>query len=133
MSALASQSTSNVTSFAQVAATTALKLPHSYIDDMVKVFERRRNYCLERLQKFSNVVTFVKPQGAFYFFLNINKWLSDKKMSDLEFCKLALEEANIGLVPGAAFGQTNYVRMSYATSDDNLKRAFDRLEAFMLK
>ncbi|MCB0418031.1 MAG: pyridoxal phosphate-dependent aminotransferase [Bdellovibrionaceae bacterium] len=133
MSALASQSTSNVTSFAQVAATTALKLPHSYIDDMVKIFERRRNYCLERLQKFSKVVTFVKPQGAFYFFLNINKWLADKKMSDLEFCKLLLEEAHIGLVPGAAFGQTNYVRMSYATSDENLKRAFDRLEAFMLK
>jgi len=52
-------------------------------------------------------------------------------MTDVEFCKQLLEEYHVGLVPGSAFGNEKYVRLSYATSDENLEKAFNRIEKFM--
>ena len=131
MTALQSQSTSHVTSFVQMAAIAAAKLPPSYVENMVSAFERRRNYCIQRLAKLSEHITYVKPTGAFYFFLNCTQWLTRNKMTDTELCKELLEKAQVGVVPGSFFGKDKFIRISYATSDENLAKAFDRIEKFL--
>jgi aspartate aminotransferase len=133
MAALQSQSTSHVTSFVQMAAIAAAKLPPSYIENLVSAFERRRNYCIQRLSKLSDHMTYVKPTGAFYFFLNCASWLNRNKMTDTELCKELLEKAQVGVVPGSFFGKDKFIRISYATSDENLAKAFDRIEKFLNK
>jgi aspartate aminotransferase len=133
MSALQSQSNSHTTSFVQWAALTAAKLPPQIAGDMVKEFDQRRHYCMERLNKLSSVVSYAKPEGAFYFFLNLSKWLTARKMSDVEFCNELLHRYHVAAVPGSAFGQENCLRLSYANSLKNLEKAFDRLETFLTK
>lgn len=131
MSSLQSQSTSNVTSFAQWAAIAATRLPVQYVDSMVETFGKRRDYCLGRLNKISSFLSFVEPGGAFYFFINLSQWLKERKMTDVEFCKELLARSYVGLVPGSSFGKERAVRLSYATSQENLEKAFDRIEAFL--
>jgi len=132
MAALQSQSNSHVTSFVQWAGITAAKLPSHYIDSMVVEFEKRRKFCIEKLNKLSPFLSYAEPQGAFYFFINLSKWLTPRKMTDTEFCKELLSKQHVGLVPGSSFGKEKYVRLSYATSRDNLEKAFDRLGAHLL-
>lgn len=131
MAAFQSQSNSHVTSFAQWGAIEATKLPSHILDTMVGVFEKRRNYCLSRLASLRDHLTFRLPKGAFYFFLNLSRWLTPRKMTDVEFCAELLAKKYVGLVPGSYFGKEKFVRMSYATSEENLKKAFDRMEEFL--
>jgi len=131
MAALQSQSNSHVTSFVQWAALTACTLPPSVGAHMVAEFDKRRRYCMERLDKLSDYLTYTRPTGAFYIFINLSKWLIAKKMSDLEFCKELLENQYVGAVPGSSFGKENSIRISYATNIDNLKKAFDRIENYL--
>src|SRR5690606_20308752 len=83
MAALQSQSVSHVTSFVQWAGITAAKLPASIVDQMVKEFDNRRNYCMGRLDKLGDFLTYTRPTGAFYFWVNLNKWLKDQGKTDL--------------------------------------------------
>lgn len=131
MSALQSQSNSHVTSFVQWAGITAAKLPPQTIQSMVAEFDKRRKYCMERLDKLSDYLTYVRPTGAFYFFINMSKFLVPRKMSDTEFCKELLMKHYVGAVPGSSFGKENSLRISYAISIEQLKKAFDRLEDFL--
>jgi aspartate aminotransferase len=131
MANLQSQSNSHVTSFVQWAGLAAAKLPNHDLEKMVKEFDARRQYCCERLSRLSKWVSYSKPQGAFYLFINLSKWLHERQMSDVEFAKNFLASQYVGTVPGSAFGKQDYIRISYATSLANLKKAFDRLEAFL--
>lgn len=131
MAALQSQSNSHVTSFVQWAALTACNLDPKIGAAMVSEFDNRRKYCMERLDKLSNYLTYTRPTGAFYIFINLSKWLVPHKMSDLDFCKELLDREYVGVVPGSSFGKENSIRISYATSIDNLKKAFDRIEAYL--
>jgi aspartate aminotransferase len=132
MSALQSQSVSHVTSFVQWAGITAAKLPDStYIHPMVEAFKKRRDYCMARMDKLSSAMSYVKPEGAFYFYINLSPWLTPRKMTDVEFCRQLLTNAHVGVVPGSAFGQEKAIRISYATSQANLEKAFDRIETFL--
>ncbi len=131
MSAYQSQSNSHVTSFVQWAGLTAAKSPESTVENMRQTFEKRRNYCMERLNALSEYLTYTPPKGAFYFFVNFSKFLTPKKMSDFELCKALLDRHHVALVPGSSFGKEKSIRMSYATSDENLKKAFDRIETFL--
>jgi aspartate aminotransferase len=133
MAALQSQSNSHVTSFVQWAGLTAAKLPAQVAQDMVKEFDQRRKYCMGRLDKMSSAVTYSKPEGAFYIFINLSKWLTARKMSDVEFCKELLNRYHVAAVPGSAFGKENCLRLSYANSIKNLEKAFDRMETFLTK
>lgn len=133
LSALQSQSTSHVSSIVQWAGITAAKLPSSYVTDMVAIFNRRREYCISRLDKMSEHLSYVRPNGAFYFFINMSKWLTPRKMTDVELCKQLLSDALIGLVPGTSFGKEKFIRLSYALSDEQLAKAFDRFEDFLKK
>ena len=131
MAALQSQSNSHVTSFVQWAALTACTLDPKIGAGMVSEFDNRRRYCMERLDKLSDFLTYTRPTGAFYIFINLSKWLVAHKMSDLDFCKELLDREYVGAVPGSSFGKENSIRISYATSIDNLKKAFDRIEAYL--
>jgi aspartate aminotransferase len=131
MSALQSQSNSNVTSFVQWAGITACELNESVTQDMVRLFDKRRKYCMQRLDSMKDKLSYTVPQGAFYFFINLTKWLVERKMTDSQFCSEFLEKYHVAIIPGISFGKENYVRLSYANSEDNLKKAFDRMERFL--
>lgn len=133
MAALQSQSVSHVTSFVQWAGLTAAKLPNSVVDDMVKEFDSRRRYCMGRLDALSEYCTYTRPTGAFYFYVGFSKYLKPRGKNDLDFCKELLNSHHVAAVPGASFGKENFVRLSYANSQANLEKAFDRLEAFLKK
>jgi aspartate aminotransferase len=133
MSALQSQSISHVTSFVQWAGLTAAKLPASKIDEMVEKFDERRQYCLGRLEKMTEYCSYHRPNGAFYFFVNFSKFLNKVGKSDAEMCKELLSDHHVAIIPGSAFGKEKFVRISYANNIENLKKAFDRIEAYLKK
>ncbi|BDV42848.1 aminotransferase [Geotalea uraniireducens] len=133
MTKMQSQSTSNATSIAQKASVEALNGPQTAVAEMVKEFEKRRTYIVDRLNAIPGVTCF-KSTGAFYAFPNFSgvygKSFNGKVISNsTEFAAYLLEEAKVALVPGVAFGDDRYARLSYATSMENIKKGIDRIEA----
>jgi aspartate aminotransferase len=130
-----SQQTSCPCSVSQAAALAALDGPQECVEQMRREFEARRDLVCGRLAKLPGVLSFV-PDGAFYAFFDISghfgRTLGGKAVTDsLSFCLAALEKAHVNLVPGSAFGAEGFVRMSYATSREQLTGGLDRLEAFL--
>lgn len=132
MTNIQSQSTSNPTSIAMKASTEALKGPQDAVNSMVREFDKRRVYMVERLNKI-NGITCLRPNGAFYAFPNITGLLGKSfngkilnSSSDVATC--LLDEVKVALVPGSAFGAEGYLRLSYATSMENIKEGIDRIE-----
>jgi len=120
-----SHSTSNPTSFAQKGALAGLKGDQSFIGEMVKAFAERRAYMFDRLTKIPGV-SCVKPMGAFYMLPNIGKF----GLGSTNFCSKLLEEQKVAAVPGIAFGSDAHMRLSYASSMENITKGLDRIEAF---
>jgi aspartate aminotransferase len=96
------------------------------LQKMVAAFRRRRDRVVARFREDAPGVEFVEPTGAFYFFFRVDGVAAGRKLSGTEFCERAMA-AGVALVPGAAFGDDCWVRMSYAASDKNLDAALDRL------
>lgn len=113
---------------AQMAAEVSLREGAAYREVMRKEYEKRRNYLYDRIEKILEF-SCKKPEGAFYFFINVEK----TGLTGDEFANRLLEEKKVAIVPGSSFGTSgiNYVRISYATSMENLKEAFDRIEDFV--
>jgi aspartate aminotransferase len=126
VSRLQDHSTSNPNSIAQKAALAALSQGGDFFSGIVKEFERRRDYCMERLNQMPKVSP-VFPEGAFYIFFDIGK--TGLKSSD--FANRLLDEKYVSLIPGEGFGMDNYVRMSFATSIKQLEKGMDRLSDFL--
>jgi len=131
MSKLQGQSTSNPTSISQWAAIAAFTGDHKIIEDRTKEFEQRKNYIVEKLNKITEITCF-DPQGAFYVFPNVSgcygKEFNGKVLSNsLDFTEFILDEAKVAVVPGVAFGADDYVRISYATSMDDIVKGIDRI------
>ena len=130
-----SQSTSNPSSVSQAAAVEALNGNQSFIKTRAKAFKDRRNFVVKSLNKIKGI-NCLNPNGAFYVFPNCSGVLGKKtpkgKMinSDQDYCDYLLEEGLVAAVPGVAFGLSPYFRISYATSDENLKKAIQRIEKF---
>ena len=116
-------------SIAQWGALTGLKHSLGDVELMRESFEKRRNYCMKRLNDLN--IDVVEPKGAFYIFPSIKKF----KLSSEEFCERLLYEGKLACVPGTAFGSLGegYIRISYCYSEEVLKEAFDRLELFISK
>ncbi len=95
------------------------------VSDVRELFRKRRDYVYERLTKMGLEVQ--EPEGAFYMFINIEKY----GMKSEDFCKKMLKEGLVGLIPGIYFGTEGYMRLSYCYSDADLKEALDRVEAFL--
>lgn len=131
MSKLQGQSTSNPTSISQWAAIAAFTGDHQVIEDRTKEFEQRKNYIVEKLNDIPEITCF-DPQGAFYVFPNVSgcygKEYNGKAIKDsLDFTEFILDEAKVAVVPGVAFGADDYVRISYATSMDDIVKGIDRM------
>lgn len=123
--AIQSHSTSNPTSFAQSGAVVALKGSQDHLGMWLGEFSKRRDYAYNRLNEMPGI-TCVNAQGAFYLFPNI----SNAGMDSGEFCERLLSEQKVAAVPGTAFGSEGYIRLSYATSMENIEKGLDRLEDF---
>ena len=137
MSNLQDHSTSNPTSISQLASVEALKGPQEDLKRMVEEFKKRRDYIVERINSMKNLST-IKPQGAFYCFVNIfeilGKKFNGKLINDsLKLTDLLLTEAKVAIVPGCVFGDDNFIRLSYATSMENLVEGLNRIEKFISK
>jgi len=132
MGNLQGQSTSNPTSISQKAATEALNGPQDEVKRMVDEFKKRRDFIVDRLNEIPGIRCF-KPQGAFYVFPNVSKLFGKKHAgleirNSLDFTQFLLEEAKVAVVPGVEFGADDYVRVSYATSIEEIKKGVDRIE-----
>lgn len=132
MTKIQSQSTSNPTSIAQKAAVEALRGRQDFIPMMVVEFDKRRRFIIERLNNIKGL-SCIKPVGAFYAFPNVSYYYGKGGdgitiNSSLDLSSYLIEKAKVAVVPGSAFGDDNYIRLSYATSMDNIKRGLDRIE-----
>jgi aspartate aminotransferase len=132
MADLQSHSTSNPTSIAQKASINALEGSQDCLAEMLTEFEKRRNYMLERVRAI-NGVTCNKPGGAFYLYPNISAYLGKvyegKPIASAnDLCDILLAVAKIAVVPGNAFGNNDNIRLSYATSMENIVEGMDRME-----
>jgi len=137
MSNLQSHSTSNPTSISQMAAISALQGPQDEVGKMVSEFKKRRDYIVERLDRISGI-SYLKPQGAFYVFPDISRIIGKSFngqviKNSVSLAQLLLSEARVAVVPGAAFGADEYLRLSYATSKENIREGLDRIEEFVGK
>ena len=130
-----SQETSCPCSVSQAAAIAALDGDQSCVEEMRVEFQARRDLVFGLLAKIPGVETFV-PEGAFYAFFDVSahfgRTLGGKEVTDsTNFCLAALDSAQVNLVPGAAFGAEGYVRLSYATSREQIRGGLERLEKFL--
>jgi aspartate aminotransferase len=131
MTKLQSHSTSNPTSIAQKAAVEAMRGPQDSIPVMLAEYRRRRDFVIDRLRKIEGV-SIATPKGAFYAYPNISvAYRSGKVKNSLDFAEQLLTKARVAVVPGEAFGTSDHVRISYATSMQELERGLDRLETFI--
>ena len=132
-SKLQSQYTSAPSTITQMAGIAALNMDPSIVANMVAAFRKRRDMVLDRLAAIPGVIT-SKPEGAFYLFPDIGAWLGSRTPdgsvigSTMDLCMYILNQHDVALVPGEAFGGPTGIRISYAASESDLATACDRLE-----
>ncbi|MDY5584516.1 MAG: pyridoxal phosphate-dependent aminotransferase [Arcanobacterium sp.] len=127
-----SHATSNVANVSQVAALAALEGDQSIVAEMREIFNRRRQLIVEMLREIPDLEV-PEPTGAFYVFPNVQGLLGKEfagrtANTSSELATLILEEAEVAVVPGEAFGAPGYIRLSYALSDDDIKTGIERLQ-----
>lgn len=129
-----SQSTSNPSSISQAAAEAALNGDQSCITPMIAAFKERNSFVTEQLNQI-NGIHCLPSEGAFYAFADIRQAIQDihkkgliSNCNDLAFSEYLLEHAGVAVVPGSAFGCEGYMRLSFATSLENLRQALSRIK-----
>lgn len=128
MKKIQSQSTSNPASISQAAAQAALDGDQSCIQTMVAAFKERHDYVVDRLNKIRGFQC-LPSQGAFYSFPNSQEAIDKLGLKDdLAFAEHLITKSGVAMVPGSAFGAPGYMRLSFATSMENLANALDRVE-----
>lgn len=129
MCTIQSQSTSNPTSISQYAAVAALTGDQHFIEEMCIEFKKRHDFVVEQLNAIDGVEC-LPTDGTFYVFPNIEKLLArlDGIDDDLAFSDYLIEKAGVALVPGSAFGCSGHIRLSIATSMENLQNALHRIK-----
>lgn len=126
MACLQSHSTSNPSSISQEAAVEALSGPQESVARMLDAYRERRDWLIPALNELPGV-TCATPDGAFYAFPCVRGVLGNRCLTSEELATYLLEEAHVALTPGEAFGAPGYLRISYATSLDVLRRAVERI------
>ncbi|MDU4910827.1 pyridoxal phosphate-dependent aminotransferase [Clostridium baratii] len=137
MTSIQSHMTSNTNSITQYAAIEALSNTEDSLNKMVKEFDNRRKYMINRLDSIKGI-NYILPKGAFYIMVNVSgvygKSINGEKITDsLSFSKELLKEENVAVIPGIGFGLDDYIRLSYATSMENIENGIDRIEKFLNK
>jgi aspartate aminotransferase len=120
------QVTSNPTSFAQIGALAALEMDPELVEGMRIEFDKRRKFAAELLRQIPNLGV-IEPKGAFYFFLDMSKFLGKEVADDTALCDKFLEEAHVAMVPGSVFEGPGCMRMSYAVSMEQLEKGISRM------
>jgi len=126
ISRLQDHSTSNPSSITQKAAVAALNDTSDFTERVCLEFQKRRDYCVGRINKMPKIKCVV-PEGAFYIFCDI----SATKIDSSVFANRLLEEALISIIPGSGFGMDDYIRVSFANSLEQLAKGMDRLEQWL--
>jgi aspartate aminotransferase len=133
MKKVQSQSTSNPCSISQAATVTALNGDQAFIGDMVTAFKARSAFITQALNAMPGI-TALSPDGAFYNFFDVRGAMQATGCAtDTELATRILEESDLALVPGSAFGSDGYMRLSFATSMEELQGAMTRLADFLAK
>ncbi len=138
MNNLQGQCTSNPASISQVASVEAFSGSQDVVREMVAEFAKRKDYIVGRLNAVPGIECF-DPQGAFYVFPNVSSLFGRSTPggrtieNSVDFTEYLLEEAKVAVVPGIEFGAEGYVRISYATSMDNIVEGMDRIEKAVAK
>ncbi|RCJ20289.1 aspartate aminotransferase [Nostoc minutum NIES-26] len=125
-SSIQGHSTSNVCTFAQYGAIAALEGSQDCVEEMRQAFAKRRQVMLDRINAIPGL-SCPKPDGAFYLFPDISK----TGLKSLEFCDALLEEHQVAVIPGIAFGADDNIRLSYATDLATIEKGLDRLDKFV--
>jgi aspartate aminotransferase len=129
-----SHSTSNPASPSQMAALAAFGDPKRAREEvriMNKAFVRRKNLVADLLRERLPHLSFVEPEGAFYFFIKIDSLFREGRAGSVDVCSWILQEAGVAMVPGSAFGDDRFARISFATSDDLLVQAVGRIASLL--
>ena len=126
ISSMQGHSISSICSVSQKAALAALEGPVECVDEMRAAFLRRRDLALDIIKAWPWAVC-PKPDGAFYLFVDVHQCYGDQVRNSTELCTYLLDKAHVALVPGAAFGDDNCIRLSYAVADDVLADALSRV------
>lgn len=133
MKKIQSQSTSNACSISQAAAAVALKGDQDFLKERTLCFKERRDYIVKELNTIKGM-TCLEPIGAFYVYPYCKEFIGKKTPAgavietDTDFAEFLLDFAEVAVVPGSAFGFSPYVRLSYATSLDQIKEALKRIK-----
>ena len=123
------QSTSNPSSISQVAAIAALNGPHDAVNMMVGEYKKRHDYLCDALNKINGFNT-SPGTGAFYLFPEVSSVIESKGFADdIEFSSFLIDQANVAVIPGSAFGAEGCIRISYATSMELLKESIARIKS----
>ncbi|WP_025641143.1 pyridoxal phosphate-dependent aminotransferase [Schnuerera ultunensis] len=132
MSNIQSHTTSNPCSISQYASVEGLLGDQSSIHEMKKQFEKRRNFMTEKINSIKGL-SCRKPKGAFYIMVNITqvkgKIIKETMInSSLDLAKVLLEKGKVAVIPGMGFGDDDYIRLSYATSMENIEEGLGRIK-----
>jgi aspartate aminotransferase len=125
---LQSHAASNPASISQKATLAALNESQSFIDDMRAEYQKRRDYMVARVSAMRNVSCF-KPSGAFYLFCDISK----TGKGSVAVANALLDEAKVAAIPGGPFGADSFIRLSFATGMEAIKKGMDRMEEHFAK
>ena len=120
-----SHTTTCAPSISQYAAVAALKMGEQEVNKMVSIFEKRRDLCVKLLKDIPDV-KFNVPEGAFYIFLDVSSYEKDS----MKFANELLEYG-VAVIPGVPFGKDGYIRISYASSEDDIKKGIERIGNFL--
>jgi aspartate/methionine/tyrosine aminotransferase len=126
---LQSHITSGASSPAQAAALAAYQdepRVHEALRAMVRVFRRRRDHAANALRELLPKADFPEPEGAFYIFVRVDDYYQPGRSGSIEFCNYLLENTGVALVPGAAFGDDRYVRLSFAAPEAEILEGIRR-------
>ena len=132
MRKIQSQCTSNPCSVSQAAAAAAISGDHGYVAERSRIFHQRHDFVNARLNELPGV-SCVPAQGAFYAFPDFGEAIAahGNANDDVAYAEWLLEAARVAIVPGSAFGAPGFMRLSFATSMENLATALDRLAGAM--
>lgn len=138
MGSIQSHSTSNPNSIAQYATVAALSDPRGdeFLAEMRQVFDNRRRLMIKLLQESGQVI--IQPKGAFYVMIDVSpyfgKTYKGKEIKQaLHIAELLLDEENVAVIPCESFGAPDFIRLSYATSENDIKRGLERVNSFFKK
>ncbi|SDK47941.1 pyridoxal phosphate-dependent aminotransferase [Natronincola ferrireducens] len=135
MGNIQSHATSNPNTIAQYASIEGLTGDQTSIEEMRRAFDERRKYMVNRINQIKDI-SCITPKGAFYVMMNISKWIGreikgNKIKNSIDFAEVLLENANVAIVPGLAFGADDFIRLSYATSLENIEEGLNRIDNFL--